>query len=300
MLTRIEIDGFKSFENFGMDVGPLTVILGPNASGKSNLFDAIRLLSRLADTDLRTAVTDLRGEPHELFRRQPDGTVGKAMSFAVEVLLASEGRDQWGATVQLKHTRVRYEVRIERRRDARGIERLVATREEAAPIFASEDRWRPGGKRPSQEFKRAFMRYSRRTPWLSTVESEGSTRFEIHQDLISTPCARSCAPGDSSNSILRHCGNPARRLARRSWRRTARTWPECWPESRPRLEPTQGYQAHLPTSRRTSRTSSLAWWAWTWWKTSEVRSIALIFRCATGNRLARGLYRTAPCAYWHC
>ncbi len=28
MLTRIEISGFKSFEDFGMDVGPLTVILG--------------------------------------------------------------------------------------------------------------------------------------------------------------------------------------------------------------------------------------------------------------------------------
>ena len=182
MLTRIELDGFKSFENFGMDVGPLTVILGPNASGKSNLFDAIRLLSRLADTDLRTAVTDLRGEPHELFRRHPDGSLGETMAFAVEVLLAPEVRDQWGATVKLKHTRVRYEVHIERRRDSRGIERLVATWERAAPIFASKDRWRPGGKRPSPKFKGAFMRYIRRTPWLSTVESQGSTRFEIHQD----------------------------------------------------------------------------------------------------------------------
>ena len=183
MLTRIEIDGFKSFEKFGMDVGPLTVILGPNASGKSNLFDAIRLLSRLADTDLRTAVTDLRGEPHELFRRHPDGALGETMSFAVEVLLAPEVRDQWGATVKLKHTRVRYEVHIERRRDTRGIERLITTREEAAPILASADRWRPSGRRPSPEFKRTFMRYSRRTPWLSTVDSQGSTRFEIRQDL---------------------------------------------------------------------------------------------------------------------
>ena len=182
MLTRIELDGFKSFENFGMDVGPLTVILGPNASGKSNLFDAIRLLSRLADTDLRTAVTDLRGEPHELFRRHPDGALGETMSFAVEVLLAPQVRDQWGATVQLKHTRVRYEVRIERRRDARGIERLVTKWEEAAPILASADRWRPGGKRPSPEFKRVFMRYSRRMPWLATVDSEGATRFKIRQD----------------------------------------------------------------------------------------------------------------------
>ena len=183
MLTRIELDGFKSFENFGMDVGPLTVILGPNASGKSNLFDAIRLLSRLADTDLRTAVSDLRGEPHELFRRHSDGALGETMFFAVEVLLAPEVRDQWGATVRLKHTRVRYEVRIERRRDTRGIERLVTKWEEAAPILASADRWRPSGKKPAPQFKRTFMRYSRRTPWLSTVDSQGVTSFEIRQDL---------------------------------------------------------------------------------------------------------------------
>ena len=91
MLTRIEIDGFKSFENFGMDVGPLTVILGPNASGKSNLFDAIRLLSRLADTDLRTAVTDLRGEPHELFRRHPDGCSRRNYGFCRRGVAGARG-----------------------------------------------------------------------------------------------------------------------------------------------------------------------------------------------------------------
>ena len=41
MLTRIEIDGFKTFEDFSLALGPLTVIAGTNASGKSNLFDAI-------------------------------------------------------------------------------------------------------------------------------------------------------------------------------------------------------------------------------------------------------------------
>ena len=48
MLTRIEIDGFKTFEGFSMDLAPFLSILGPNASGKSNLFDAIRFLSQLA------------------------------------------------------------------------------------------------------------------------------------------------------------------------------------------------------------------------------------------------------------
>ena len=109
MLTRIEIDGFKTFEGFSMNLGPFMVILGPNASGKSNLFDAIRLLSHLAGTDLRTAVKGLRGEPHELFRRQADGTPSAQMSFAVEVLLDPQVRDPWGATVRIAHSRIRTE-----------------------------------------------------------------------------------------------------------------------------------------------------------------------------------------------
>ena len=40
MLTRIEIDGFKTFEGFRLDLEPLTAVVGPNASGKFNLFDA--------------------------------------------------------------------------------------------------------------------------------------------------------------------------------------------------------------------------------------------------------------------
>jgi AAA15 family ATPase/GTPase len=67
MLTRIEVSGFKSFESFGLDLRPLTAIVGPNASGKSNLFDALRFLSFLAQFDIRTAMQDLRGKPEELF-----------------------------------------------------------------------------------------------------------------------------------------------------------------------------------------------------------------------------------------
>ncbi len=182
MLTRIEIDGFKTFEGFEIDAAPLLVILGPNASGKSNLFDAIRLLSHLASTDLRTAVKGLRGEPHELFRRGPDGSPGTRMSFAVEVLLNPEVRDPWGANVTIAHSRMRYEVEIHRRKEERGIERLVVTREEAKPIFSQQDTWRPKGCPPSPAFRQLFMKYGRRAPWLSTEKVKGTASFEIHQD----------------------------------------------------------------------------------------------------------------------
>ena len=62
MITRIEIDGFKTFQDFSLDLAPLQVIVGANGAGKSNLFDALMLLSRLADSDLHSAFQGMRGE----------------------------------------------------------------------------------------------------------------------------------------------------------------------------------------------------------------------------------------------
>ena len=183
MLTRIEIDGFKTFEGFSIDLSPFVVILGANASGKSNLFDAIRFLSHLSTSDLRTAVKGLRGEPYELFRKRGDGTSFSKMCFAVEVLLEPTVRDPWGSEVKITHSRMRYELEIEYRKDDRGIERLVVAREEAKPIPAREDRWLPWGKKVSRQFKKVFIHYARQTPWLSTDKSDsGRPIFKIHSD----------------------------------------------------------------------------------------------------------------------
>jgi predicted ATPase len=182
MLTRIEIEGFKTFEQFSLDLEPFMVVVGPNATGKSNLFDAIQLLSHLAVDDLRTAFNALRGEPHELFRIQPDGQPGRRMSLAAEVLLHRTVEDPWGGTAHVRQTRIRYEVDIERRMDSRGIERLVVARETAEPIRGNADGWRPHGRSPSAAFRRAFMTYGRSTPFLSTQEVNGLPTFHIHQD----------------------------------------------------------------------------------------------------------------------
>jgi AAA15 family ATPase/GTPase len=44
VITRIEIDGYKSFEDFTLDLPPFAVLVGANASGKSNLLEAVDLL----------------------------------------------------------------------------------------------------------------------------------------------------------------------------------------------------------------------------------------------------------------
>ena len=66
MVTKIEIEGFKTFINFQMEFEPLTIIAGTNASGKRNLFDAMQLLSRIVDIDLKTAFSEQRGNASEL------------------------------------------------------------------------------------------------------------------------------------------------------------------------------------------------------------------------------------------
>jgi ABC-type multidrug transport system fused ATPase/permease subunit len=66
LITLIEIDGFKTFQDFKLELSPFQVIVGPNGAGKSNLFDALRLLSHLVDTDLRSAFQELRGDTIEV------------------------------------------------------------------------------------------------------------------------------------------------------------------------------------------------------------------------------------------
>lgn len=182
MLTRIEIDGFKSFERFALDLPPFAIVLGPNASGKSNLFDALQLLSQLAQSDVRSAMRDLRGEPHELFRHFPDREIASRIAIAAELLLPSEVQDDYGQTLKLSCTRLRYEVTIERRLVS-GIERFYVFDERAVPIKTEKDRWQPNGMKPSDGFRRAFIRYSqRRTEFLDTVEEDARRSFHIHQD----------------------------------------------------------------------------------------------------------------------
>lgn len=134
MLTRIEIDGFKSFDRFGLDLPPFLVVLGQNASGKSNLFDAIRLLSRLATAPrVKEVFNDQRGDLLEQFRRRGDGTFLGMMSFAVELTLEPSVVDSFGEHADINHTRVRYELRVVLTKDDEYVAPMVL-QEVAYPI----------------------------------------------------------------------------------------------------------------------------------------------------------------------
>jgi Predicted ATPases len=74
MIRRIRIDGYKSLRGVELALRPLTLIIGPNAGGKSNLFDALGLLSRMATRpSLADAFREHRGDPLEAFYYGEEG-----------------------------------------------------------------------------------------------------------------------------------------------------------------------------------------------------------------------------------
>jgi len=182
-VTRIKIDGFKSFKEFEMTFTPLTVVAGANASGKSNLFDALMLLSRLAETDLKTAFSEQRGNPSELFTQFDDEWYASKMQFTVEMLIGRKATDNWGGEVELNNTRLRYELTIGRKSNDLGIDDLSVEHEHLEKIKYEDDHWvkttLPKAAKPFWRTERAGGSHK---PFIETVKQNGVITIQIRQD----------------------------------------------------------------------------------------------------------------------
>ena len=97
MLKRVKIQGYKSLVDIDVTLQPLTVLVGPNAAGKSNFLDALQLLSRIATSrTLQDAFKPpYRGYPLESFTFGPEGMkrvmeqTSASFSLEVDVELSS-------------------------------------------------------------------------------------------------------------------------------------------------------------------------------------------------------------------
>ena len=91
MLKRIKIQGYKSLVDLELDLKPLSVLVGPNASGKSNFLDALQLLSRIATCHTLEDAFEppYRGHPLESFTFGDEGIKSlleeESVSFSIEV-----------------------------------------------------------------------------------------------------------------------------------------------------------------------------------------------------------------------
>ena len=85
MITQLELDNWKSYQNAVLQIDPLTVVIGTNSSGKSNALDAFAFLNRVATGSLITsalqgdgALMPLRGGV-EWAARRPGSTFSLAV-----------------------------------------------------------------------------------------------------------------------------------------------------------------------------------------------------------------------------
>ena len=61
-ISNIWAKNFRSIETLDLELDPLTVLVGPNASGKSNIADVLRFLSDTVRNGLDSALTVRRGD----------------------------------------------------------------------------------------------------------------------------------------------------------------------------------------------------------------------------------------------
>ena len=124
MLTRLKVSGFKNLVDVDVRFGPFTCIAGPNGVGKSNLFDAIRFLSDLADRPLMEAALAVRGDENgkrlsdirSLFWRCGDQSES-TISFDAEMIVPPNGQDDLGEQAKATTTFLRYSLTLAYRRE---------------------------------------------------------------------------------------------------------------------------------------------------------------------------------------
>jgi predicted ATPase len=119
MLTRLTVKGFKNLIDVTVDFGPYTCIAGPNAVGKSNLFDSIEFLALLADHPFLEAAKRLRPsgdrstDPVTLFTLGKDGRPVRTISIEAEMLIGMSVTDEFGTTAEPRSTFLRYSIELE-------------------------------------------------------------------------------------------------------------------------------------------------------------------------------------------
>lgn len=189
MLTRLRVDGFKNLRNIDVRFGPLSCVAGPNAAGKSNLFDAIQFLSLLADKSLHEAAVCVRdssgraADIRNLFTRVGDSHVPR-MSFKVEMIVPPKAIDDLGQEGEASITFLEYCLELEWTESSEGQQpggKLTIRREELSHI-SLKDGARNLGFRHSPKWRRSALIGRRTTPLISTVQEGEDVIIKQHQD----------------------------------------------------------------------------------------------------------------------
>jgi len=191
MLVRLEVDGFKNMLGLQVEFGPFTCIAGPNGTGKSNLFDAMRFLSLLADHSLMDAAQLVRsidgrgGDPRELFWTDGEERAS-TMTLAAEIIVLPEIEDDFGRPTKPTITFLRYELELgyEPPSGMASLGRLVLKREDLRHINVSDAHKHMRFPHSAGRFRKRIVTGRRSgKAFISTKQrDDGTVAIQVHQD----------------------------------------------------------------------------------------------------------------------
>ncbi len=201
MLTRLRLERFKSFLDAELSLGPLTLLVGTNASGKSNIRDALRFLHGVSQG---YSLADILGEKYtEGGQLQWAGIRGGtrevayqgARTFALEVSFTYEGENEDESAVEPHpvpmngfEREASYRIEVDAGQTGRSPrvvkERLVS---EGRYLFDSH----PDADTPTQPDPRLLYVRQRRT---GTAGRLPTSSFSSHQPVLSQIVSHAKAP----------------------------------------------------------------------------------------------------------
>lgn len=230
MLTRLKVSGFKNLVDVDVRFGAFTCIAGANGVGKSNLFDAIRFLSALADKSLVEAAMSVRDESgraselQHVFHRSGEHHQQK-MRFEAEMIVPATGLDDLGQPAKATITFLRYIVELGfRQSTTRSENGLELLHEELKPIRITDASKYLLFPHNAGKWRKAILTGKRSgSPFISTDGEPGNRVIKLHQDGSSgRPLGR--AAGKLPRTVLSAANaaeSPTTLIARRemqSWR----------------------------------------------------------------------------------
>ncbi len=188
MLTRLCVSGFKNLVDVDLRLGPFTCVAGANGVGKSNLFDAIRFLSLLADRPLVDAAREIRGGRFagvgSLFHRVGEAS-RETMSFEAEMIVPPTARDALRQEATATITFLRYSLTLARRPDSeRGtLGPLEILREELKHINRSDAHRHLLFPHSAKDWRASAVVGERRAPFFISTAAGGRERaIKLHVD----------------------------------------------------------------------------------------------------------------------
>src|SRR5258705_5998833 len=84
-LRELWVEGYRSIRSLRVSLTPITVVVGPNGSGKTNLYRALRLLSAAAEGTLARSLASEGGMPSVLWAGPRKTNAAARFTIGVEL-----------------------------------------------------------------------------------------------------------------------------------------------------------------------------------------------------------------------